>query len=794
MTKQSNAKMIAFGLTIGLAASSAVIVSGQTYTIADLGKTTWDYSEAHAMNTNGAVVGEYYDPNGSSSSSAFLFQNGKFTDLGYLSASGTPRAVAYGINDTSQIVGESDTTVTTHAFLYSNGKMTDLGAIGGPNGYSSAHAINRSGKIVGGSTLVDVNVFHAVLYSGASKTDLGALGGNYSSANAINSSSVIVGESDVVAQGVTNLHAFVYNNGAMTDLGTLDGGYSSAKGINDSGVIVGEATVGGTTNAHAFRYRNGTISDMGTLGGSASSASAINNFGLVVGYAADANDLLNAFLYDGSKMINLSNLIPPSSGWTNLTSADAINDLGQIAGSGLLADGSYHAFLLTPTSRLNVSITSPSTGASIPAPATILVSASASGWAAMVTNVQFLVNGSVIGNAGAEPYTATTGALSAGPYTLTAIASDNSGLKATNSINVTVTQPVSNTPPTVAITSPANNATFLAPATIVVGASASDPDGTVANVQFLVNGSVIGNSSGPVYTATTGALSAGPYTLTAVASDNAGLKATNSINVTVTQPVSNTPPTVAITSPANNATFQAPATIVVTASASDPGGSVANVQFLVNGSVIGFSSVAPYSATTGSLGAGNYTLSAVATDNAGLTATNGISISVMNVTLLPVTIRNPAFSGGSFSFSFSTQNGVNYSAERKDSSPGSANWVTFSSFSGNGSVMFVTDPIPARRSAFTASCNVSLDISLLRDEEHSCRATRRSHLRSAKLILLLFLVFVTQLVRKRTRKRTIVRVNNLWITVEQLSLEKTDAGSKKDPARQYAGSEYRFEI
>jgi probable HAF family extracellular repeat protein len=181
------------------------------------------------------------------------------------------------------------------------------------------------------------------------------------------------------------------------------------------------------------------MSDLGTLGGRVSSASAINTRGQVVGYATDTNELASAFLYNGSTLVNLSDLIPAGSGWTNLASADAINDAGQIAGSGYLADGSYHAYLLSLAPPLIVTITNPAPNATFQAPATFPVSASVSDTAGPITNVQFLVNGSVIGNATSVPYSATASSLAAGTYALTAIASDLAGLNATNTITVLVT-------------------------------------------------------------------------------------------------------------------------------------------------------------------------------------------------------------------------------------------------------------------------------------------------------------------------------------------------------------------
>src|SRR5439155_8959017 len=130
---------------------------------------------------------------------------------------------------------------------------------GGANGYSTAHAINRSGQVAGASSLALASTIHAALFSGGSIQDLGALGGDYSAAYGINNSGVIVGESDVIQQGVTNVHAFVYTNGpggSMVDLGTLGGNYSSARAIIDSGTAVGEAetVIGGNTVLHAFSY------------------------------------------------------------------------------------------------------------------------------------------------------------------------------------------------------------------------------------------------------------------------------------------------------------------------------------------------------------------------------------------------------------------------------------------------------------------------------------------------------------------------------------------------------------
>src|SRR5438128_10677206 len=77
------------------------------------------------------------------------------SDLGTLGGS---QSLAWDINDSGQIVGESTTADgETHAFLYTGGTMTDLAALpfGDPgvrSRTSSARAINASGQLVGWAT------------------------------------------------------------------------------------------------------------------------------------------------------------------------------------------------------------------------------------------------------------------------------------------------------------------------------------------------------------------------------------------------------------------------------------------------------------------------------------------------------------------------------------------------------------------------------------------------------------------------------------------------------------------
>src|SRR6266481_1080223 len=94
------------------------------------------------------------------------------------------------------------------------------------------------------------------------------------------------------------------------------------------------------------------------------------------------------------------------------------------------------------------------------------------------------------------------------------------------------TPPGANQSPTVSITSPTDGAIFTAPAIVPITAAASDSDGSVTNVQFFDGSILLGATNNTPYTVTAN-LAIGSHTLTAVATDNAGLSTTSSVvNVT----------------------------------------------------------------------------------------------------------------------------------------------------------------------------------------------------------------------------------------------------------------------
>jgi chitinase len=247
-----------------------------------------------------------------------------------------------------------------------------------------------------------------------------------------------------------------------------------------------------------------------------------------------------------------------------------------------------------------------------------------------------------------------------------------------------------NNPPTVNITSPANNATFTSPATVTITANASDVNGSVTKVEFFNGGTKLGEATAAPYSYTWSNVSNGTYTLTAKATDNGGAVATSSA-VTITvgtgtgtgcngieawtasgvylsgkqvvyankiyeakwwtqneQPDVNAgdgkvwkyisdcsgsgngnAPVVTLTSPASGASFSAPATVTISATASDADGSVSKVEFFNGGTRLGEATASPYSYTWANVPGGTYTITAKATDNSGAATTSaGVTITV----------------------------------------------------------------------------------------------------------------------------------------------------------------------
>jgi chitinase len=116
---------------------------------------------------------------------------------------------------------------------------------------------------------------------------------------------------------------------------------------------------------------------------------------------------------------------------------------------------------------------------------------------------------------------------------------------------------------------------------------------------------------------------------------------------------------------------------------------VTNVQFLIGSTVLTNEAAAPFSAVTNNLASGSYTLSAVASDNNGIKATNTATISV--VTPVPVSISSPLRpSPTNFQFSYAANAGLRYVVQRSTNLL-STNWFTLATNTAAGNPVNFAD-------------------------------------------------------------------------------------------------------
>ena len=150
-----------------------------------------------------------------------------------------------------------------------------------------------------------------------------------------------------------------------------------------------------------------------------------------------------------------------------------------------------------------------------------------------------------------------------------------------------------NQSPAISVSSPVDGASYPAGAVIPFSAAAWDADGTIQAVAFYVDSVLYETQySGPFEIWLPGA-APGVHTLTAIAWDNAGASsiASHTLIVDPSSPVLsfgpwNQPPLISLTAPAWGAAFDAPASITVGATASDADGTIAQVEFYANGTLI----------------------------------------------------------------------------------------------------------------------------------------------------------------------------------------------------------------
>ncbi|HEU5478812.1 MAG TPA: Ig-like domain-containing protein, partial [Candidatus Tumulicola sp.] len=338
--------------------------------------------------------------------------------------------------------------------------------------------------------------------------------------------------------------------------------------------------------------------------------------------AADARDgdgsVTRLEFLDGTTTIAVLTAAPWTWTWSGAApgphtlTARATDDRGAVTTSG-----AANVIIGTPP---RVVVAAPAPCAVVDAPIDLRVIVDVYSASSAIASVEVFDGSTSVGAVLQPPWLFVIANASVGTHAITARATDVHGLSTTSRPAIVEVR-AANQPPTATVTSPSEGATFASGATVTLRADASDPDGNVASVLFHTeSGFAIGTVVQPPYQVDWKNLASGGYTVYArVVDDRNAVTTSAPVHFTV---AANLPPTVSLTAPADGATFGAPATISLGASASDPDGAIARVEFYSGTTLLGTDTSEPFTYDWSGVGAGTYSLSARAYDNSGAMATS----------------------------------------------------------------------------------------------------------------------------------------------------------------------------
>ncbi len=528
---------------------------------------------------------------------------------------------------TARVTDSTNATATSAAVL-----VTVAGASSG--GLSASLALSGSTAIPGGST-------RAVTVTGAGGTTVYAYAELYYDATLVGTDtsspynflftapstggnhflSARIVDSNGISATSASLPIFLTTaSGIPPVAAVVTPASGSFVGVGTATTITGTASDGDGSISNVQVFVNGAVLGTATLSGSSWSITWTPTVTGVASLSAIATD--NSF----------NTVATPAVG---ITVTDSLSPLISLA--------------LTPGAILNGIATLPS-GATRNIVASVTPSAGRA-----VVRVEFFVDGTKIGEDTSLPYTFryTAPALGAGEqshtYVLSARATDNAGAARDVQQSLLVVAPIGQAP-TVNLLTPSNNASAVPNSAVSIAAAATATGGgTIASVQFYVNGSPAAvNGGNPLTTApyTTAFTPTVPatYTIDAIATDDRGNTAiSSSANITAAFAT----PTIIFTAPNPNAVARATPGVPVPLAATVTvqggiGAPVLLVEFLLDGVQIGADTTAPYAIswlpTTANLG--THVLTARVTDNSSQTATTApLTINVANIVGSPPTVR-----------------------------------------------------------------------------------------------------------------------------------------------------------
>jgi hypothetical protein len=336
--------------------------------------------------------------------------------------------------------------------------------------------------------------------------------------------------------------------------------------------------------------------------------------------ASDAEGPVNMVeFFEGTNLLGTATSSPFSFNWAGVGAGSYALSAVAVDANGVR--GASQVVNITVQSNVapTVTLIEPTNGSIFVAPATVTILVDASDADGSISYVEFDQGDDAIAQVTNAPYALTT-TLPAGNYQFRVFAVDDQGAHSTPIVFTVIVRDRS--PPGVSLIEPTNNSVFISPTNVTLVASAADTNGSIAAVEFYADNTLLGTTTNSPYSFVWTNAPLGSHTLKAVAVNDIALRSTSApVNIVVRD---NSVPQVFLDTPTDGSVFEAPADFTVSGTASDPDGSLAAIELVLNGNPVLLPPDSPFAFTATNLPPGEYTLYAVAVDDIGTRATSAV--------------------------------------------------------------------------------------------------------------------------------------------------------------------------
>ena len=187
-----------------------------------------------------------------------------------------------------------------------------------------------------------------------------------------------------------------------------------------------------------------------SLSSPSSGSSFVAPANIQIGAQVSGGTIAKVVFYAGSAIVGTLTASPWTVAWNNVAAGSYSLTAVVTDSTGQTATSASVPVTVTPPPNVapTVTLTSPANGGSYTAPASITLTASASDSDGTVTQVAFFVGSTNVATMLSSPYTFNWSGVAAGSYSITAIATDNSGASTTSAavgVTVAAAAPVSTT-------------------------------------------------------------------------------------------------------------------------------------------------------------------------------------------------------------------------------------------------------------------------------------------------------------------------------------------------------------